>query len=262
MRLVSLKKVSSALKSSAGRLLILSTCCSTSANTARATSSVESLMLEQSSLQTGPRNSFFTSTRMLSHVSLTTFERFPTTSSMVPIVKFKLRRIMTTSTEPSTRVPVTCMLVNGGKHNSASCGYCETQPRSAPLSIMPICISRIVPMPAPLAYWNATLRSVVVDMKAYSTPPRTPVSFAFQNCRGNRPPEMPRQTVSAFVILLVLTMPDVRTKFVVQYLFGHLLSPFPPQSSLKRVFMKSGVFSSSNAPPRLTMLYFSKSGPV
>mmetsp|Transcript_41860 Transcript_41860/g.132308 ORF Transcript_41860/g.132308 Transcript_41860/m.132308 type:complete len:241 (+) Transcript_41860:584-1306(+) len=110
MRLVSLKKVSSALKSSAGRLLILSTCCSTSANTARATSSVESLMLEQSSLQTGPRNSFFTSTRMLSHVSLTTFARLPTTSSMVPMVRFKLRRIMTTSTEPSTRVPVTCML--------------------------------------------------------------------------------------------------------------------------------------------------------
>mmetsp|Transcript_41856 Transcript_41856/g.132293 ORF Transcript_41856/g.132293 Transcript_41856/m.132293 type:complete len:240 (+) Transcript_41856:584-1303(+) len=110
MWLVSPKKMSSALKSSAGRLLILSTCFSTSANTACATSSVESLMLEQNSLQTGPRNSFFTSSRMLSHVFLTTFERFPTTSSIVPMVKFKLRRIMTTSTEPSTRVPVTCML--------------------------------------------------------------------------------------------------------------------------------------------------------
>mmetsp|Transcript_172357 Transcript_172357/g.552450 ORF Transcript_172357/g.552450 Transcript_172357/m.552450 type:complete len:230 (+) Transcript_172357:1649-2338(+) len=207
-------------------------------------------------------NCFAVSAFKFEHMSDTSLRRFQTTSSIVPMVKFKLRRIMTTSTEPSTRVPITCMLVNGGKHNSASCGYCETQPRSAPLSIMPICISRIVPMPAPLAYWNATLRSVVVDMKAYSTPPRTPVLSSFQNCMGNRPPEMPRQTVSAFVILLVLTMPDVRTKFVVQYLFGHLLSPFPPQSSLKRVFMKSGVFSSSNAPPRLTMLYFSKSGPV
>ena len=72
---------------------------------------------------------------------------------------------------------------------------------------MPIGISKTSPaLPGWLdAYVSATLRSVVVDMKPNSMPPRTLCALGVQNSSGSSPPAMPRYTGRATVSLPSLT---------------------------------------------------------
>ena len=68
---------------------------------------------------------------------------------------------------------------------------------SAPRSIMPILISKTIEVwwSAPLpAYSIATSRLGVVDMKANSTPPRTPYSLGTRSSLERLRLEMPRYT--------------------------------------------------------------------
>jgi hypothetical protein len=94
---------------------------------------------------------------------------------------------------------ITSRLLRGGMSTSCSPGYCETQLSGAPRSTWPTSISKMVGswyVPSlPLVYWIATLRSVVVDMHAYSTPPLHPNESFFQNALGSTIPERPRYTL-------------------------------------------------------------------
>mmetsp|Transcript_30395 Transcript_30395/g.97015 ORF Transcript_30395/g.97015 Transcript_30395/m.97015 type:complete len:243 (+) Transcript_30395:173-901(+) len=168
--------------------------------------------------------------------------------------------IRTICTEPSTRIDCTSRPERGPKRTSFSCGYCDSQARSAPRSTMPICISNkrpALPLAYP-AYRMATPRSVVVDMKAASMPPLTPKSFAVQNESGRDLPAKPRYTGIAFVSFDSLTMHELMTCSVVVYKLG-FSSCGPPHSFLKGSRKPGGSLSRQ---PRSTLLYLTKRGPV
>ena len=65
-------------------------------------------------------------------------------------------------------------------HTPAS--HCQALTSNTIFAALPLCSM----------YPSATSRSVVVDMKASSTPPRTPSSLASQNLLGSTPPLTPR----------------------------------------------------------------------
>mmetsp|Transcript_2675 Transcript_2675/g.8940 ORF Transcript_2675/g.8940 Transcript_2675/m.8940 type:complete len:276 (+) Transcript_2675:4632-5459(+) len=67
------------------------------------------------------------------------------TCSMVGVVKLTDSRTLATSSEPSTSSSTISQPVSGEKSSSASCGYCDSQDKSAPRSIMPIWISNTTP---------------------------------------------------------------------------------------------------------------------
>ena len=78
------------------------------------------------------------------HNSATILCLFVTICSIVKAVWLTLSRAWITCTEPSCLVLCISMPVSGGKQISFSCGYCEKGLKSAPRSIMPVCISNIV----------------------------------------------------------------------------------------------------------------------
>mmetsp|Transcript_11890 Transcript_11890/g.33205 ORF Transcript_11890/g.33205 Transcript_11890/m.33205 type:complete len:355 (-) Transcript_11890:1230-2294(-) len=206
----------------------------------------------------------FASSCRFRHMSLTTLRLFPITSSIVEQVRLRFRRRETTRTLSLTDVPRTCMLVRGGKHISFSCGYCEIQLSSAPLSIMPVWISKTVPALWPDAYCMATSRSVVVLINPYSMPPFTPASSFSQNCFGRRPSLVPRMTVQALDVLLAFTSAETNTWMVVAYRFtatSLLLPGGPPHKLWNRSRILLGSGSHCRGPPRHTALYFSNRGP-
>ena len=131
--------------------------------------------------------------RSCSIMSRTIFCRLPSTCSIVSAVRLMEKLHSITTTEPSTRVHSTSMPVRGPKRISRSCGYCESQLISAPRLTIPCCTSITMPAPwPPEAYPMATNRSVVVDMNACSTPPRTLNLLGVQNSSGSFIPAMPR----------------------------------------------------------------------
>mmetsp|Transcript_9797 Transcript_9797/g.28406 ORF Transcript_9797/g.28406 Transcript_9797/m.28406 type:complete len:214 (+) Transcript_9797:3273-3914(+) len=74
------------------------------------------------------------------------------TCSIVSACRLTERRMSTTHSFPSTCSRRTSRAERGAKRISRSCGYCESHERSAPRSIMPICISRrmaLFSVPAP-----------------------------------------------------------------------------------------------------------------
>mmetsp|Transcript_1870 Transcript_1870/g.4739 ORF Transcript_1870/g.4739 Transcript_1870/m.4739 type:complete len:356 (+) Transcript_1870:405-1472(+) len=224
-----------------------------------------SLSCGRASLSASRFISRFASSCRFRHMSLTTLRLFPITSSIVEQVRLRFRRRETTRTLSSTDVPRTCMLVRGGKHISFSCGYCEIQLSSAPLSIMPVWISKTVPALWPDAYCMATSRSVVVLINPYSMPPFTPASSFSQNCFGRRPSLVPRMTVQALDVLLAFTSAEANTWMVVAYRFtatSLLLSGWSPHKLWNRSRMTLlGSRSHCRGPPRHTALYFSNRGP-
>eukprot|EP00962_Isochrysis_galbana_P046724 scaffold18878_cov104-Isochrysis_galbana.AAC.2 len=70
------------------------------------------------------------------------------TCSMVGVVRLTDSRTLATSREPSTSRSVISHPVSGEKSSSSSCGYCDSQDKSAPRSIMPIWISNTTPLDA------------------------------------------------------------------------------------------------------------------
>jgi len=93
---------------------------------------------------------------------------------------------------PSTRDPRSSMHVSGPKRISHSCGYWLSHEISAPRSTMPCLISKTIGVPPVSAYETAMLRSVVVDMKPPSTPPRTFSLLGCQKGSGRSPFAEPR----------------------------------------------------------------------
>ena len=81
---------------------------------------------------------------MASFMSISVLRRREITCSSVSEAMLSERRVLTRSDEPSTSVESASRPVSGGKSTSFSCGYCESQERSAPRSTIPICISKIV----------------------------------------------------------------------------------------------------------------------
>ena len=118
---------------------------------------------------------------------------------------------------------------------------------SAPRSIMPCWISKTKPPCSPARVAHRDARSVVVDMKAPSMPPRTPKQFGVQNCSRQHQPRTPRYTLVATVSLDSLTIAELIACSVVVYLLtcrltassyaGRLCAraapPRPPQLSLR-----------------------------
>ena len=114
-------------------------------------------------------------------MSLSIFLRRESTCSSVSADMFSEKRDMITSILPSTSDCRASTPVSGGSSTSFSCGYCDSHVKSAPRSTIPMRISKIVmasPGLAPAeAYKTACSLSVVVELKPYSMPPRTPSSL-------------------------------------------------------------------------------------
>ena len=79
---------------------------------------------------------------------------------------------------------------------------------------MPICISKMVEA-LPRLKLSAVARSVVVDEKPYSMPPRTPDALRVKNDLGRVAPEKPRQTLTASVSLDSLSTAELIAWIVV-----------------------------------------------
>ena len=97
---------------------------------------------------------------------------------------------------------------------------------------------------------TACSRSVVVDEKPYSMPPRTPVSFGSKNCFGNVAPLKPRHTLTACVSFDSLMTQLLIAWIVVVYVL--------PRHSFSNFSTRNG----ASLALRSATLYFSYIGPV
>ena len=199
-----------------------------------------------------PESSADTSIAIDAPMSLRSLRRRAITSSIVAALRLIESRTSGTSTEPATPSLRISRPLSGAKRISFSCGYCDSHPMSAPRSTMPCWMEKTTPgPPEEPAYASATLRSVVVDMKAGSMPPRTPYTSACRKWCGSRPPLTPRYTSEAKVSLDSFTTAELITCMVVVYLLP-----------LQRVSIELRKKGMDDCRPRSTLLYLTKHGPV
>ena len=217
-------------------------CCSTDLSTA-----VAEVTSASERLSTAGAWKDSSSLRFATIAMCNSLRRWTSCSRVSPLRHMLTRRGMTMTPSSTRGSPMTSRQLSGGKSTSLSPGYCDTQQRSAPISMRPTAISSTVPRSlSDPEYCIATWRSIVADIRPLSTPPRKP-SVLIQKESGRSIPPSPRYTrlsSGTSVSFESFTMPLIMQKMVVSYRL--------PDSDSQR--------SSGN--PRRTALYQMYMGPV
>ena len=101
--------------------------------------------MASASLKLSRSSSALSSTLIPFDIWSTSTRRLPVTASIVCAERLIESFMSKSSSEPSTRAERISSPVSGPNRISFSCGYCDSQLRSAPRSTMPCSISKIMP---------------------------------------------------------------------------------------------------------------------